>query len=304
MSTQTSRLALPYPQPTDPDDVPTYMGGLANALDVIIIKWQTGTLANRPAAGNAGFAYLATDVTGADGQLGQWFLDNGTVWLLINPPAALASAVSNSAVGDSGVVGTSTSAARQDHVHGRESFAGAGGLYGSATSPARSDHSHSVLLSSLAQSGASSGQVVSWNGSAWVPAMPTAGAPGTTVESYITANILGSPSGAIASVTLQAGTWLVIGRASIEITSPGSGTPNTDLYLGPNSNSVSAAYACATLYNSGAIPYDATVVKSIVLTAQTVVYLNFTSNLTCNIYATGQASGVPNASGITAVRTA
>jgi hypothetical protein len=54
----------------------------------------------------------------------------------------------------------------------------------SRLSDARTPTSHTHALSSLTQSGATSGQVVAWSGSAWAPATPSAG--GSSLAAYAT----------------------------------------------------------------------------------------------------------------------
>lgn len=113
MGSTTSRLALPYPAASDPNNVPSDMGNLATRLDGILGLEGYGLLSARPAAGNEGFKYFATDQTGAGGTTGVWFFDNGTTWVAINPNIP---------------------------------FGGSGGLWGVATSVARSDHTHTVTI--------------------------------------------------------------------------------------------------------------------------------------------------------------
>lgn len=63
----------------------------------------------------------------------------------------------------------------------------------SALAPAtKADASHTHTLSNLTQSGATSGQVATWNGSAWAPATPSGGGGGSgTVTSVAVANATG-----------------------------------------------------------------------------------------------------------------
>lgn len=80
------------------------------------------------------------------------FYYNGTAWVEADGAVGVSfGSPGNSAVGDSIAAGSSSSASRADHVHGRESFGGAPGTTegignaaaaGTATTPSRSDHSH------------------------------------------------------------------------------------------------------------------------------------------------------------------
>lgn len=79
MSATTTRLALPYPQPTDPNNVPADIQRLANALDTAATAWSTGLDANRPTSttATAGRVYYATDTTKA-------YFDVGGSWVTLN----------------------------------------------------------------------------------------------------------------------------------------------------------------------------------------------------------------------------
>jgi len=97
----TTRLALPYPSPSDPNNVPSDLQKLANALDSITADYASGTAASRPTAGVNGRFYLATDS-------GALSLDNGTAWTVIN--ASLAALLQNK--GDLFVASAAGNAAR------------------------------------------------------------------------------------------------------------------------------------------------------------------------------------------------
>jgi len=97
----TTRLALPYPSPSDPNNVPSDLQKLANALDTIAADYASGTAATRPTAGINGRFYLATDT-------GALSLDNGTTWTTIN--ASLATLLQNK--GDLFVASAAGTAAR------------------------------------------------------------------------------------------------------------------------------------------------------------------------------------------------
>jgi hypothetical protein len=73
----TSRLGLPYPEPSAANDVPKDIKALADAVAPIIAADYQGTLSARPAAGVRGRYYNATDDS--------LFRDNGTAWVRITP---------------------------------------------------------------------------------------------------------------------------------------------------------------------------------------------------------------------------
>lgn len=80
------------------------------------------------------------------------FYYNGTTWVEADGAVGVSfGSPGNSAVGDSIAAGSSSSASRADHVHGREAFGGAPGTTegigtaaaaGTATTPSHSDHVH------------------------------------------------------------------------------------------------------------------------------------------------------------------
>ena len=79
----TSRWNLPYPELTDPADVPAAMKALAEPLDQVAMDDQ-GTLASRPVStavnpGKKGRYYYATDT-------GVIYRDTATEWVAVNRP--------------------------------------------------------------------------------------------------------------------------------------------------------------------------------------------------------------------------
>jgi len=87
-----------------------------------------------------------------DSSTNNLYFYDGTAWVSTRSAGALtpATSVTNSAVGDAAVVGSSTNYARQDHTHGREAFGavtaettfGTASANGTAVTVARSDHGH------------------------------------------------------------------------------------------------------------------------------------------------------------------
>lgn len=79
MSSTTSRLGYPYPQPSDPNNVPADMQRLASALDLNVTAFSQGTDGNRPASTStsAGRLYYATDTT-------KLYYDLGGSWIVVN----------------------------------------------------------------------------------------------------------------------------------------------------------------------------------------------------------------------------
>lgn len=74
----TPRLALPYPDESDPADVPVDLVNLANKLDGGVTAYGQGTASQRPVAGVQGRLWYSTD-TGVV----SW--DTGAAWVTIGP---------------------------------------------------------------------------------------------------------------------------------------------------------------------------------------------------------------------------
>lgn len=133
----------------------------------------------------------------------------------------------------------------------------------------------------------------------------TTGAPGTTIESYITENVVlsDSASTAVTSVTLSAGTWLIAASVDIEASSGG----NYSIWIGPNSASTTGAYKgdARFLSAAGGADADLQLVKSVTLATTTTVYLNVGGSVGAGstALATSVSLSLPNVTGITAVRT-
>ncbi|MFN2466142.1 MAG: beta strand repeat-containing protein [Candidatus Dormibacteria bacterium] len=122
---------------------PTWASSLVNPMTTVgdlIIGGAAGA-ATRLAASTSGFVLTAQGAGVAP------------IWAAASGAALTSTAPTTSAEGDAAAVGTGTTAAKADHVHGREAFGGApgamaafglGGAAGSATTPSRSDHVHST----------------------------------------------------------------------------------------------------------------------------------------------------------------
>ena len=156
-------------------------------------------------------------------------------------------------------------------------------------------------------SGATSGQVLAWNGSAWAPATSSGGAPGTTVESFITSNVsnIGTAPVNITSISLTAGTWLINYQAVML----GSSSSNYgEVWLTTTSASTTNAFTGISYF----IPASSTVAGGVsgsysytVSSTTTIYFCTQGSTLTGIVeFQSGNAAVIPNVTGITAVRTA
>lgn len=82
-ATPTARLGIPLPSQTDPADVPTDLGKLANAIDPLVASFGQGAgLSSRPAAGQQGRIWAHQPGTNASPPLPGTALsyDDGTSW--------------------------------------------------------------------------------------------------------------------------------------------------------------------------------------------------------------------------------
>lgn len=81
MTAYTTRLAIPYPQGSDPNNYPGQMQSMATALDPLVAVYGQGTLSARPSPSVQGRLYYATDN-------GNAYYDTGAAWVQLNLNAA------------------------------------------------------------------------------------------------------------------------------------------------------------------------------------------------------------------------
>ena len=134
-------------------------------------------------------------------------------------------------------------------------------------------------------------------------------APGAVVSSFISSTVspaANTPTN-ITSVSLVAGTWLIVGVVNAVDSSGSAAT--TDTWLGPTTASATSAY---TACSSGAGPVAGVQIRdispmacSVVLAGTTTVYMGIqTQTSTLVVQAASALLSVPNTTGIIAVRTA
>lgn len=154
----TARWQLYRPQ----GDSNFYLRDMVNARSHITFAPGAGdaaanTILSSSLTVNGGASVAGTlAVTGA-ATLGATTLGATTLTAALTLAAGTGVVPSSSAVGDAGAGGTSTSVARADHIHGRESFglvgtiqavtAGGTAAAGTNPTPARSDHVHALVAS-------------------------------------------------------------------------------------------------------------------------------------------------------------
>jgi hypothetical protein len=121
---QTSKYKFNVPESAvDPDDVPTHLGNLADAVDALIGLPLHGTLSNRPVStsGSPGIEGRIYYVDSGPG-LGITWRDNGSGWDQLVPGAGVTSDVRTLGWGDLSSAGTpSKGFAPVDHDHGTPS---------------------------------------------------------------------------------------------------------------------------------------------------------------------------------------
>ena len=127
---------------------------------------------------------------------------------------------------------------------------------------------------------------------------------GTGVESYMTANLVMTSAvyNNLTSVSLAAGTWLVIGRGLFETTT----TTTVDMFLGPTSASKTGAYRAASALLGGVGGTDndqyLTIARRITLATTTTVYLiAYPSVASCSAVAQSLQQSIGDVTGITAI---
>ena len=161
-------------------------------------------------------------------------------------------------------------------------------------------------------SGATSGQVLAWNGSAWAPATSSGGAPGTTVSSFISSSISLLASGSemnLTSISITAGTWLI--SFVVTYTSPGSTNQQIDFAVSTTSASFTGNIFGVTGYNPTASGYGTSTSSTYSYTTASSATLYLVSKATSSGFmavasynGTGGHTTTINVTGITAVRTA
>lgn len=175
MGSTTSRLDIPYPVSSDPNNIPSDMEALANRLDLLVAPLTYGTFATIPAPGNQGFEYFATDTL-------ILYLDTGTQWIALNESSTVGGSPTTSNPGDVGAAGVSAVGAAVDHKHARESYPGSGGLFGTTDTVSRGDHAH-LKIYTIDKTWAVSGQIQTPSGSNGYlpPAIVSSGISGESV---------------------------------------------------------------------------------------------------------------------------
>lgn len=156
----------------------THTAGQVSGLAAVATSGSYADLSNKPTIPDAYSLPVATSVVLGGVKQGS------NVTIGVDGTISVAAPVTTLAAGSiTGLATVATSGAYAD-LSGRPSL-------GTAASAASSDFaaaSHTHALSSLTQSGATSGQVVTWSGSAWAPATPSS--TGSSVATYATTSLL------------------------------------------------------------------------------------------------------------------
>jgi hypothetical protein len=133
---------------------------------------------------------------------------------------------------------------------------------------------------------------------------PIGGGSLTTLEAHIThtTTIVANTAGDIISLDLTAGTWLVMGYASLYCD---TGNQNVDLWFGPNSADPTGAYAATTTVSAPVVnTFTMTLTTSITLATDTTVYFSGKGGDTLEFEFRGNLTLITPVTGMTAVKTA
>jgi hypothetical protein len=155
-------------------------------------------------------------------------------------------------------------------------------------------------------SGATTGQALGWSGSAWVPTTISGGAPGTTIQSFITSDVTLTTANVaynITSISLTAGTWFISGMINFG----NSGSAYNSMAISPTSASYTSCYTGQFSYagnNSYPNIYQSC---SVTLSSTTTVYLVAATNVGGAQVKASQTlfgNAMTNITGLIAIRTA
>ena len=138
---------------------------------------------------------------------------------------------------------------------------------------------------------------------------PTPAVGLTTVESFIASPVAGTgATQQVTSLALPAGTFIITGMA--DYNNGGTLTENVELFIGPNSASVTGAYGGAEASAEGSVQgsdsrRSLSFTKKVTLAAPTTVYLNSSAiGTTSSFLAVSAALSIPNVTGLLALRIA
>jgi hypothetical protein len=273
VASTTTRLALPYPVASDPNNVPADMQRLADAIDAVAVVKAEGLFSARPAPAINGRIFRATDT-------GAVYFDTGAAWIQLNVNlAASAQAkgdlLAGSAPGaiDRLPVGTNGQQLTADSSQtlGMK-WANIQGLPLGLTGAAASSRYVGATASGSPSSGTfvTGDYVIAQDGVTWV--CTAGGNPGTWAPSYSpalgkpvglsgaaagTRYVGGTTSGAPTSGTYQVGDTVVAQNGAVWICTAG-GTPGTwklavGRLPGPYQPSVFTPGGPATLVNAASV---------------------------------------------------
>lgn len=165
-------------------------------------------------------------------------------------------------------------------------------------------HTHSAA--DILQSGATSGQVLTWSGSVWEAQTPTAPTASLTNTSAFLATDVAMPAANTwydgPTVALDAGTWLVMASATLGRTTTTAGNYNIRISTGTTHYASVQQYHASVANNWAALSCNAIVT----LASNTTIKLQAAGTITSDVLkaATANNSSGNNATGLVAVRIA
>jgi hypothetical protein len=166
--------------------------------------------------------------------------------------------------------------------------------------------SHSHDVSDLAQSGATTNQVLAWGGLRWEPTNVTSPAPSlSSASAFLASNLTMSAANTWYTgpqVTLASGTWLVMASATIGRTATTAGHYNIRISNGLTHYASVQQYHASVAANYAALSCNAI----ITLTASATIGLYASGTATANVLRADTPNNTSgnNATGIVAVKIA
>jgi|GEM_PF-3498456 len=170
----------------------------------------------------------------------------------------------------------------------------------------RKPEAHTHPVSELQQSSATTGQVLTWSGAVWAPQTPTAAAVSlTNASAFLGADVAMASANTWydgPTVSLAAGTWLVMASATLGRTTTTAGHYNIRISTGTTHYASVQQFHASVANNWAALSCNAIVTFG----STTTIKLQAAATITADVMkaATANNSSGNNATGLVAVRIA
>jgi len=191
--------------------------------------------------------------------------------------------------------------AASDHSH---TIANVTGLQTALDAKAAAVHTH--LPGDIGQDGATNGQVLTWSGSSWGPATPGAGSASlSSGQAFLGADVAMASANTWyngPSLSLAAGTWLIMASATIGRTATTAGSYNIRISTGTTHYASVQQYHASVANNWAALSCNAVVT----LVDTTTIRLQAAGTVASDVLkaATPNSASGNNATGLVAVKIA